>query len=119
VYVYQFPRLSGDYNDDGSVTVDELLRAVNLALSGPRAGEDLSWIDHSGDGQVTIDELLVAINNALNGPDAAAIPRSATGAVDLEALMTRAQQPASRRPRHRPRTQHPRRVPARSPSTQS
>ena len=92
--------LWGDLNGDGAVTVDEVLRAVNIALSGPTPGEDLSWIDSTGDGQVTVDEILVAVNNALKGPDAAALPRSRTGAIDLDALMARAQQKPPTRPRH-------------------
>jgi hypothetical protein len=57
---------AGDCSDDGSVTVDELLVMVNIALgnapaSGCQAG------DVSGDGQITVDEILTAVNNALNG----------------------------------------------------
>jgi Ca2+-binding EF-hand superfamily protein len=75
----------GDYDHDGVVTIDELLRAVNLVLSGPQPGEDLSWIDRNGDMQVTVDEVLSAVNNALHGPSAssvqAAIDRSGDGII--------------------------------------
>jgi len=63
------PELSpcvGDCNDDGTVTVDEMLTMVNIALGNTpvtscRAG------DANMDGQITIDEILTAVNNALNG----------------------------------------------------
>jgi hypothetical protein len=56
----------GDCNDDGTVTVDEILTMVNIALGNTpvtscRAG------DANMDGQITIDEILTAVNNALNG----------------------------------------------------
>lgn len=56
----------GDCNADGAVTVDELLRAVAVAL-----GEhELSWCaaaDRDGDGEVTVDEILFAVQMALQG----------------------------------------------------
>jgi hypothetical protein len=56
----------GDCNNDGVVTVDELITSVNIALGGAditacRAG------DLNGDGTITVDELLAAVNSALNG----------------------------------------------------
>ena len=56
----------GDCNQDGSVTVDELLTLVSIVLgnsdiSSCRAG------DANGDSQITIAEILSAVNNALNG----------------------------------------------------
>src|ERR1043166_883462 len=54
----------GDCNGDGSVTINELLRGVNLAL-GAGAYRLCPPADVSGDGQVTIDEILGAVNMAL------------------------------------------------------
>jgi len=56
----------GDCDGNGSVTVDEIVTMVNIALgladvSSCEAG------DPSGDGNVTVDEILTAVNNALNG----------------------------------------------------
>lgn len=56
----------GDCNCDDQVTVDELLKMVNIALeladvSTCEAG------DPNDDGEVTIDEILMAVNNALFG----------------------------------------------------
>lgn len=74
----------GDLNGDQQVTIDELVRGVNAALSGcdgapPCAG------DLNGDRQVTIDELVRAVNTALGGcddPGSTATPTiAATGAV--------------------------------------
>jgi hypothetical protein len=56
----------GDCNADGFVTVDEIVRMVNIALGSssvtvcPRA-------DGGGDGLVTVDEIVTAVNRALNG----------------------------------------------------
>lgn len=56
----------GDCNQDGGVTVDEIVLAVRAAL-----GEaDLALcpaVDTSGDGEVTIDEILAAVMAALAG----------------------------------------------------
>jgi FG-GAP repeat protein len=56
----------GDCDQDGSVTVEELLRLVKIALgradlSACRAG------DANGDSQITLNEILSAVNSALNG----------------------------------------------------
>ena len=56
----------GDCNGDGSVTVDELLTMVNIALGNSDAGGCLAG-DANGDSAMTIDEVLTAVNNALNG----------------------------------------------------
>jgi hypothetical protein len=57
---------AGDCNDDGAVTIDELLRGVNIAL-GNTSIADCPVFDASGDLTVTVDELLKAVGNALNG----------------------------------------------------
>ena len=56
----------GDCNNDGRVTVDELVRAVNIAL-GNSFISTCREVDPSGDGQVTVNEILQAVNRALNG----------------------------------------------------
>lgn len=56
----------GDCDGDGSVTVDELVLAVNVALGN----DDLSACaaaDFSGDGAVTVNELVRSVNHALEG----------------------------------------------------
>ena len=59
----------GDCNSDGAVTIDELVRAVSIALgSGPLDGCGAADADHNG--QVSIDELVAAVLNALQGCDA-------------------------------------------------
>lgn len=55
----------GDCNDNGAVTVDELLRGVNLALD--RAVEFCAAIDPDGDQSVSVDELVRAVNATLAG----------------------------------------------------
>lgn len=56
----------GDCNGNGSVTVDELIRGVNIAL-GSAPIDECGVMDINGDSTVTIDELVRAVNNALNG----------------------------------------------------
>ena len=56
----------GDCNGDGSVTVNELLTVVNLALGNSDAGGCAAG-DANGDGEMTLDEILAAVNTALNG----------------------------------------------------
>jgi len=56
----------GDCGGDGSVTIDELVRSVNIAL-GNAAVDACLASDRNGNGAVTIDELVAAVGNALNG----------------------------------------------------
>jgi hypothetical protein len=67
-------RLWGDLNDNGLVTVNEIIRATNFALGTvtPSAAE-LARIDRNSDSQVTVDEVMTAVNNALNGPGPAIV----------------------------------------------
>lgn len=59
----------GDCGDDGSVTVDEILTGVSVAL-GNAVVDLCPLFDSSGEGDVTVDEILGAVTNALNGcPD--------------------------------------------------
>lgn len=56
----------GDCNNDGEVTINELINMVNIALetapiSGCMAG------DANGDGSITVNEIVAGVNNALNG----------------------------------------------------
>jgi len=56
----------GDCDEDGSVTVDELVKGVNIALGNLEVSECPAF-DKNGDGSVTVDELVTGVNNALNG----------------------------------------------------
>ncbi|MBI3783118.1 MAG: Ig-like domain-containing protein, partial [Deltaproteobacteria bacterium] len=58
---------------DGEVTVDELIRGVNIALEVQPLSVCAS-LDSNDDGAVTIDEILRAVNNALGGCPVAATP---------------------------------------------
>ena len=56
----------GDCNDDRTVTIDELIRAVQITLGGlPLAQCDA--VDNNRDGQVTINELVRGVNKGLSG----------------------------------------------------
>ena len=56
----------GDCNGDGQVTVDEVLRGVNIIL-GSTALADCGSFDRNVDGTVTVDEVVAAVSGALNG----------------------------------------------------
>jgi cysteine-rich repeat protein len=56
----------GDCDGDGSVTVDELIRGVNIAL-GSMSLDDCPSFHTNRDDQVTVDDLIAAVNVALNG----------------------------------------------------
>lgn len=56
----------GDCNSDSSVTIDELIKAVNIAL-GTLLPNACPAVDSDGNGLVTIDDLIRAVNRALNG----------------------------------------------------
>jgi len=57
---------TGDCNADNAVTVDEVIRGVNIALGNVGIGDCLP-LDRNGDVAVTIDELVAAVANALTG----------------------------------------------------
>jgi len=65
----------GDCGGDGTVTIDDLIKGVNIALDNATASACPSF-DINGDGVVTIDEIIQAVNAALNGctPAASATP---------------------------------------------
>lgn len=58
--------VAGDCDDDGTVSVAELVRAVGVALETLPVSS-CTAADRDGDGRVRIDELTAALNAALNG----------------------------------------------------
>jgi pseudomonalisin len=56
----------GDCNGDGTVTVDELVTAINIVLGTTPVTQCMS-LDTNGDGVVTVAEAILAANHALNG----------------------------------------------------
>src|SRR6185436_4160194 len=56
----------GDCNGDGSVTVDEIIIMVNIALGTAQIG-DCTAGDGDTSGTITVDEIVTATNNALSG----------------------------------------------------
>jgi hypothetical protein len=61
----------GDCNGVGTVSIDDLLTMINIALgNAPRS--NCAKGDANGDGRITVDEILTAVNNALNGCPVAA-----------------------------------------------
>ena len=64
---YVGPRgCAGDCNGDGTITIDELVRGVSIAL-GSNATSACAALDDDGDGSVAINELIRAVNAALTG----------------------------------------------------
>ncbi len=86
--------VTGDCNGDLEVTVDEIIRGVNIAL-GNAAISQCPSLDSNGNGEVTVDELILAVNAALGaGPaptptitstriDAAAVASTAVGITNV------------------------------------
>jgi len=64
------PACVGDCDQRGTVTVDELVKGVNIAL-GTTSVDVCPSFDTNGDGVVTINELIAAVNRALSGCAAA------------------------------------------------
>ena len=56
----------GDCGGDGGVTIDDLVRAVRIAL-GESPLDQCTAADRGGDGTVSIDDLIAAVNAALSG----------------------------------------------------
>lgn len=56
----------GDCNADASVSVDEIVVAVAIALGGASL-DTCSAIDRNRDGEATIDEILACVQHALDG----------------------------------------------------
>ncbi|HYD48275.1 MAG TPA: hypothetical protein VEB21_08005, partial [Terriglobales bacterium] len=57
---------AGDCDAGGSVTVDEVIRGVSIAL-GTEALDQCPAFDQGADGAVTVDEIVSAVNHALTG----------------------------------------------------
>jgi hypothetical protein len=62
----ELPACSGDCNRDCSVTVDEIILGVNIALGRASLPACVAF-DESNDGEITIDELVKGVNHALIG----------------------------------------------------
>jgi hypothetical protein len=56
----------GDCNDDGNVSINEVIIGVIVALNGGSVDVCLI-LDADGDQVITIDELILAVNAALLG----------------------------------------------------
>lgn len=57
---------SGDCNQDGEITVDEILVVIQIGLGQANLGVCPS-ADRSDDGMITVDEIIVAVDLALDG----------------------------------------------------
>lgn len=57
---------AGDCDGSGTVTVDELIQGINIAL-GAISVEACALFDTDGNGGVTVDEVIAAVNRALTG----------------------------------------------------
>lgn len=60
------PGCAGDCDGNGTVSIDELVTGIGLALDGA-AADACPALDRDGDGRVFIDELLRAVTAALTG----------------------------------------------------
>lgn len=74
------PACVGDCNCNGTVTVNELITMVSIALEDKGTVRCVAG-DANGDGHITVDEIVTAVNNALVGcpGSGGAIARRAAG----------------------------------------
>ena len=87
----------GDCNDDGQVTVNEVLTLVNIALGSADVDVCLAG-DIDDDGRIAVDEILAAVNGVLTGCVAAATaspPCTARTVLRLSLPHRRARMPAA------------------------
>lgn len=71
----------GDCDSSGSVTVDELLVGLNIALGADQVGECTAF-EGTTDGAVTVEDLVRGVRNALQGcPSARAVKASSSVAL--------------------------------------
>jgi hypothetical protein len=68
----------GDCDRSSAVTVDEIIRVVNLALGATEVACDAG--DANLDGQITVDEIVAAVSNGLSGCPVAPTPTATAGA---------------------------------------
>ncbi|MDX2169059.1 MAG: hypothetical protein SF182_18470 [Deltaproteobacteria bacterium] len=87
----------GDCAENGGVTVDDLVKAVNVAL-GATALDTCVPADANQDGAVQVNELILAVNNALDGCPST-VPTTAGIVFNGEANRLHAYQPAAGFPR--------------------
>jgi hypothetical protein len=74
---------TGDCDRDGAVRIDELVRAVDLALSAPPAGVesgDVCSLDRDASGSVSVNEIVTAVRRALGG-----CPKASARRIESEA----------------------------------
>lgn len=82
---------TGDCDGNGVVTIDELVKGVNIALGSLPIGDCVA-ADENGDGEVEINELVASVNNALNGITVSPTPSQPAGetpTVTTESTRTR------------------------------
>jgi hypothetical protein len=63
---------AGDCNNDGTVTISELITGININL-GTEPLDDCTNADADGSGVVLVNDNVTAVNNALNGCQAAGV----------------------------------------------
>src|SRR5262249_2061001 len=86
----------GDCTGDGAVTIEDLIKGVNIALN-TQAVSTCTAMDPNGDGAVTVDELIRAVAAALGGcppPPTASVNATATETVTAPAPSTATETPA-------------------------
>jgi hypothetical protein len=57
----------GDCNRDGQITIDEIVRGINIAGDGFAAFDECYEFDSNNDGELSVNELIQAVNGSLIG----------------------------------------------------
>lgn len=103
---------AGDCNGNGSITVEELVLAVRIALD-LEAVTACAAADRNCDGHVTVDEIVQAVNMALEG---CAFPSSPSPQVSHSSVTPTETRSYTPRPTHTPSMSRPTQTPTASSS---
>lgn len=77
-------RCAGDCNENGEVSIDELIAAVGIALDPASDPTICAGFDPNLDGQITINELVQFVGSALDGCDVGPTPTATRPATFAE-----------------------------------
>jgi hypothetical protein len=84
--IRQIAGCTGDCRNDGTVSVDELVSGITIALEG-RPVDACPSFDVGGDERVTIEELLAGVHNTLNGCPTEGPPARLSGTLFVTAAV--------------------------------
>jgi hypothetical protein len=60
------PFIPGDADNDGDITINDVVMTINASLNNPGDGFNAAAADVDGDGDITINDIVIIINMTLN-----------------------------------------------------